>query len=83
MVPRTKSYTLRLTKSELEAIQRLLESAAAGASPEQLTELEGVNAQIYRLLFPSQVEQPCTKHVNGVHPVRLRTLGQLRAIRDE
>jgi hypothetical protein len=64
---KAKTFALRLTKTQLETVQHLLEQAAAGASPDQMKALEGIDTQIYRLLFPSLVDK-------GQHPFSLENL---------
>ena len=63
---REKTYALKLSKSQLETLQHLLERVAAGATPEQVQQLEGIDTQIYRLLFPALVEKGRT--ANREHP---------------
>jgi hypothetical protein len=68
MVARTKSYTLLLTKSELETIQHLLEEAATTATPEQVPQLETIVGKLYRLLFAEMTGQPHAKwRSTGTH----------------
>ena len=68
-----KTFNLRLTRGELEALQHLLERAAASATPEQMKQLKGIDTQIYRLLFPALMEKGRT--ANREHPL---PVGHLR-----
>jgi hypothetical protein len=69
---REKLFALKLSRAQLETLQHLLERAATGATPEQMQQLEGIDTQIYRLLFPALVEKGRT--ANREHPFRLEHL---------
>ena len=73
IMARNKTFPLRLTPSQLETLQHLLERAAPSATPEQMLQLEGIDTQIYRLLFPALVEKG--RAANREHPF---SLGHLR-----
>ena len=76
-----KRLALRLTQGELEGLQRILEQAAANATPEQMAELEAIDGKVYALLFPDLVQHARAKHQTRLHPMSLRRLGVLRAVR--
>jgi len=54
--------------SDPTSFQLVLEQAAAGASTEQVRELEAIDGKVYRLLFPAlaqesaQVNRPVVAH---------------------
>jgi uncharacterized protein (DUF2267 family) len=79
-MPREKHFALKLTRGQLEAVQHLLEGAAAGASAAQLQELEAIDGRIYAILYS---DLPRTKPPrNRLHALSLRSRGVLRIVRD-
>ena len=82
---RTKHYTLRLTRGQLETLQRLLESAASAGTPQQVAELEPIDSGIYTLLYPelcTDGKPPRLKAAQDTrtHPMPLRSV--LKFVRD-
>jgi hypothetical protein len=82
---REKRYALKLTRGQLETLQRVLELSASDASDQQMRELEVIDSQIYGLLFPELAVQGQTppklrKPDCIAHPMPLRCL--LRAVKD-
>ena len=82
---REKRYALRLTRGQLETLQRLLASAASNGSAEQVEELEPIDHSIYALLFPELCANGKAPRLraaqdNRTHPMPLRHM--LRVVRD-
>ena len=81
---REKRFVIRLTRPELESLQRVLEQVASGATAQQLAELESLDGQIYRALYPDLVlgKPPRLKAAQDTrtHPMPLRSV--LKLVRD-
>jgi hypothetical protein len=77
-----RTYRIRLTQTQLEIVQRLLEEAATSASGEQVAELEKIDGKIYEVLFPSMARptaKPSNERIHSDWPACVSFVDSLRA----